>query len=128
VPICHDLRLAIVWRGLAQFFFTPTIACVKHSWHRRQTSLDRRHFPARAANWSARWLSIAAFGALLFFFLNRTDLAALLEKKATRGRVRVASLWDRQKNKVVRAGLGPWRRRWWAWPSRSWRCSLLHLS
>ena len=49
VQIFSTFGLAIVMRGLAQFFFTPDYRSVTAFLARRQNHLDRRHLPAGAA-------------------------------------------------------------------------------
>ncbi len=53
VQIFSTFGLAIVMRGLAQFFFTPDYRSITHSWLGGKTisvgGLDRRHLSARAA-------------------------------------------------------------------------------
>ena len=55
VQIFSTFGLAIVMRGLAQYFFTPDYRSVTHSWLGGKTVSVGRHLPARSRNWSARW-------------------------------------------------------------------------
>ena len=49
VQIFSTFGLAIVMRGLAQFFFTPDYRSITHSWLGGKTISIARHLPARAA-------------------------------------------------------------------------------
>jgi len=49
VQIFSTFGLAIVMRGLAQFFFNPDYRSITHSWLGGKTVSIGRHFPARAA-------------------------------------------------------------------------------
>src|SRR5229473_3070949 len=85
VQIFSTFGLAIVMRGLAQFFFTPDYRSVTHSWLGGKT------------------VSVAAFGAL-YFFINRTDFGRALE--ATREDAGAVALVGIDKNKVFALGWG----------------------
>src|SRR3982074_2266221 len=77
VQIFSTFGLAIVMRGLAQFFFTPDYRSVTHSWLGGKTvSVAGIFLPVPQL--VGALVSIAAFGAL-YFFINRTDFGRALE-------------------------------------------------
>ena len=71
VQIFSTFGLAIVMRGVAQFFFTPDYRSVTHSWLGGKTvSIGGIFLPEPQLIGAA--VAIAAFGGL-YFFINRTD-------------------------------------------------------
>ncbi len=77
VQIFSTFGLAIVMRGLAQFFFTPDYRSVTHSWLGGKTiSVGGIFLPEPQLVGAA--VSIAAFAGL-YFFINRTDFGRALE-------------------------------------------------
>src|ERR1700674_2906988 len=77
VQIFSTFGLAIVMRGLAQFFFTPDYRSVTHSWLGGKTiSISGIFLPVPQL--AGALVSIVAFGAL-YFFINRTDFGRALE-------------------------------------------------
>src|SRR5580658_981654 len=96
VQIFSTFGLAIVMRGLAQFFFTPDYRSVTHSWLGGKTiSIAGIYLPVPQL--VGALLSIAAFAAL-YFFINRTDFGRALE--ATREDAGAVALVGIDKNKV----------------------------
>ena len=103
VQIFSTFGLAIVMRGLAQYFFTPDYRSVTHSWLGGKTvSIGGIFLPEPQLIGAA--VAIAAFGGL-YFFINRTDFGRALE--ATREDAGAVALVGIDKNQCVRAGLGP---------------------
>src|ERR1700742_1124616 len=92
VQIFSTFGLAIVMRGLAQFFFTPNYRSVTQSWLGGRTiSLGGIFLPVPQLAGAA--ISIAAFTAL-YFFINRTDVG------------RAVALVGIDKNRVFALGWG----------------------
>ena len=84
VQIFSTFGLAIVMRGLAQFFFTPDYRSVTNSWVGGKTiSIAGIYLPEPQL--IGAMLSIAAFVAL-YFFINRTDFGRALEAGCRYGR------------------------------------------
>ena len=102
VQIFSTFGLAIVMRGLAQFFFTPDYRSVTHSWLGGKTvSIAGVFLPVPQL--AGALVSIAAFGAL-YFFINRTDFGRALE--ATREDAGAVALVGIDKNRVFALGWG----------------------
>src|SRR6188472_217427 len=77
VQIFSTFGLAIVMRGLSQFFFTPYYRSVTHSWLGGKTvSVAGIFLPVPQL--VGALVAIAAFGAL-YLFINRTDFGRALE-------------------------------------------------
>jgi len=77
VQIFSTFGLAIVMRGLAQFFFTPDYRSVTHSWLGGRTiSVAGIFLPVPQL--AGAMVAIAAFVGL-YFFINRTDFGRALE-------------------------------------------------
>src|SRR5512140_2689046 len=77
VQIFSTFGLAIVMRGLAQFFFTPDYRSVTHSWLGGKTiSISGIFLPVPQL--AGAGISILAFAGL-YFFINRTDFGRALE-------------------------------------------------
>jgi branched-chain amino acid transport system permease protein len=98
VQIFSTFGLAIVMRGLAQYFFTPDYRSVTHSWLGGKTiSIAGIFLPVPQL-----------FGALvaigLYFFINRTDFGRALE--ATREDAGAVALVGIDKNRVFALGWG----------------------
>jgi branched-chain amino acid transport system permease protein len=117
VQIFATFGLAIVMRGLAQFFFTPTTAA-SPLLARRQDRLGRRHLPAAAA--AVRRAGRDRRVRRLYFFINRTDFGRALE--ATREDAGAVALVGIDKNRVFALGWGLGAR-WSGSPAPSWRSS-----
>jgi branched-chain amino acid transport system permease protein len=112
VQIFSTFGLAIVMRGLAQFFFTPDYRSVTHSWLGGKTvSIGGIFLPVPQL--VGALVAIAAFGAL-YFFINRTDFGRALE--ATREDAGAVALVGIDKNRCSRWA-GASVRRWSAWPA-----------
>jgi branched-chain amino acid transport system permease protein len=76
VQIFSTFGLAIVMRGLAQFFFTPDYRSITHSWLGGKTvSVAGIYLPEPQL--MGALVSIVAFAAL-YFFINRTDFGRAL--------------------------------------------------
>ena len=119
VQIFSTFGLAIVMRGLAQFFFTPDYRSVTHSWLGGKTiSVGGIFLPAAAAGRRAG-LDRGLRGALLLHQPHRFRPRA---RGDARGRRRGGAGRHRQEP-GVRAGLGPRRGAGRARGRRSWRCS-----
>ena len=102
VQIFSTFGLAIVMRGLAQFFFTPDYRSITHSWLGGKTiSIAGIFLPVPQL--VGALVSIAAFGAL-YFFINRTDFGRALE--ATREDAGAVALVGIDKNRVFALGWG----------------------
>jgi branched-chain amino acid transport system permease protein len=102
VQIFSTFGLAIVMRGLAQFFFTPDYRSITHSWLGGKTiSISGIFLPVPQLAGAA--VSIAAFAAL-YFFINRTDFGRALE--ATREDAGAVALVGIDKNRVFALGWG----------------------
>ena len=95
VQIFSTFGLAIVMRGLAQFFFTPDYRSVTHSW------LGGIFLPLPQL--AGALVSILAFCAL-YFFIKKTDFGRALE--ATREDAGAVALVGIDKNKVFALGWG----------------------
>ena len=96
VQIFSTFGLAIVMRGLAQFFFTPDYRSVTHSWLGGKTvSIGGIYLPVPQL--VGALVAIAAFGAL-YLFINRTDFGRALE--ATREDAGAVALVGIDKNRV----------------------------
>ena len=94
--------LAIVMRGLAQFFFTPDYRSVTHSWLGGRTiSVAGIFLPVPQL--AGAMVAIAAFVGL-YFFINRTDFGRALE--ATREDAGAVALVGIDKNRVFALGWG----------------------
>jgi branched-chain amino acid transport system permease protein len=102
VQIFSTFGLAIVMRGLAQYFFTPDYRSVTHSWLGGKTvSIGGIFLPEPQLIGAA--VAIAAFGGL-YFFINRTDFGRALE--ATREDAGAVALVGIDKNRVFALGWG----------------------
>jgi branched-chain amino acid transport system permease protein len=102
VQIFSTFGLAIVMRGVAQFFFTPDYRSVTHSWLGGKTvSIGGIFLPVPQL--VGALVAIAAFGAL-YFFINRTDFGRALE--ATREDAGAVALVGIDKNRVFALGWG----------------------
>src|SRR6202051_1207821 len=102
VQIFSTFGLAIVMRGLAQYFFTPDYRSVTHSFLGGKTiSIAGIFLPVPQL--AGALVSIAAFAAL-YFFINRTDFGRALE--ATREDAGAVALVGIDKNRVFALGWG----------------------
>jgi branched-chain amino acid transport system permease protein len=102
VQIFSTFGLAIVMRGLAQFFFTPDYRSVTHSWLGGKTvSIGGIFLPVPQL--FGALVAIAAFGGL-YLFINRTDFGRALE--ATREDAGAVALVGIDRNKVFALGWG----------------------
>jgi branched-chain amino acid transport system permease protein len=102
VQIFATFGLAIVLRGLAQYFFTPEYRSISHSWLGGNTvSIAGIYLPETQLVGAA--LAIVAFGAL-FFFIKRTDFGRALE--ATREDAGAVALVGIDQNRVFALGWG----------------------
>jgi branched-chain amino acid transport system permease protein len=102
VQIFSTFGLAIVMRGLAQYFFTPDYRSVTHSWLGGKTvSVAGIFLPVPQL--VGALVAITAFGAL-YLFINRTDFGRALE--ATREDAGAVALVGIDKNKVFALGWG----------------------
>ena len=119
VQIFTTFGLAILMRGLAQFFFTPDYRSIPTLVARRQDRLARRHLPAGAATGRRAGLDRGVRRAVL---LHQADRFRPRAGSDPRGCRRGGAGRHRQEQ-GVRAGLGPWRGAGRARRRRSWRCS-----
>ncbi len=102
VQIFATFGLAILIRGLAQFYFTPDYRSIPTSWLGGQTvSFAGIFLPVPQL--VGALISIAAFGAL-YFFMKKTDFGRALE--ATREDAGAVALVGIDKNKVFALGWG----------------------
>src|SRR5205814_4242141 len=102
VQIFSTFGLAIVMRGLAQFFFTPDYRSVTHSWLGGRTiSVAGIFLPVPQL--AGAMVAIAAFVGL-YFFINRTDFGRALE--ATREDAGAVALVGIDRNRVFALGWG----------------------
>ena len=102
VQIFATFGLAIVMRGLAQFFFTPDYRSINTSWLGGQTiSIGGVFLPVPQLVGAA--VSLLAFTAL-FFFIKKTDFGRALE--ATREDAGAVALVGIDKNRVFAVGWG----------------------
>ncbi|MCS3728135.1 branched-chain amino acid ABC transporter permease [Bradyrhizobium betae] len=102
VQIFTTFGLAILMRGLAQFFFTPDYRSIPQSWVGGKTvSVAGIFLPEPQLIGAA--VSIAAFGGL-YFFIHRTDFGRALE--ATREDPGAVALVGIDKNRVFAFGWG----------------------
>jgi len=102
VQIFATFGLAILMRGLAQFFFTPDYRSIPTSWLGGKTvSFFGVFLPVPQL--VGALISIAAFGAL-YFFMKKTDFGRALE--ATREDAGAVALVGIDKNKVFALGWG----------------------
>ena len=119
VQIFSTFGLAIVMRGLAQYFFTPDYRSVTHSWLGGKTVSVGRHLPARAATGRRAGRDRRIRRALSLHQPHRLRPCA---RSDPRGRRRRGAGRHRQEQ-GVRAGLGPRCGAGRARPARSWRYS-----
>jgi branched-chain amino acid transport system permease protein len=102
VQIFTTFGLAILMRGLAQFFFTPDYRSIPTSWLGGKTvSFAGIFLPVPQL--VGALISLLAFGAL-FFFIKKTDFGRALE--ATREDAGAVALVGIDKNKVFALGWG----------------------
>jgi len=102
VQIFTTFGLAILMRGLAQYFFTPDYRSITHSWLGGKTiSLGGIFLPVPQL--AGALVSILAFCGL-FFFIKKTDFGRALE--ATREDAGAVALVGIDKNKVFALGWG----------------------
>jgi branched-chain amino acid transport system permease protein len=102
VQIFATFGLAIVMRGLAQYFFTPDYRSIPSSWLGGLTvNLAGIYLPAPQL--AGALISIAAFIAL-YFLINRTDFGRALE--ATREDSGAVALVGIDRNRVFALGWG----------------------
>jgi branched-chain amino acid transport system permease protein len=102
VQIFTTFGLAILMRGLAQYFFTPDYRSIPTSWLGGKTvSLGGIFLPVPQL--AGALISLLAFGAL-FFFIKKTDFGRALE--ATREDAGAVALVGIDKNKVFALGWG----------------------
>src|SRR6201994_4279732 len=102
VQIFSTFGLAIVMRGLAQFFFTPDYRSISHSWLGGKTiSVGGIFLPEPQL--VGALVAIAAFIGL-YFFIHRTDFGRALE--ATREDAGAVALVGIDKNRVFALGWG----------------------
>ena len=102
VQIFATFGLAILMRGLAQYFFTPDYRSIPSSWLGGRTlSIGGIFLPAPQL--VGALISIAAFIAL-YFVINRTDFGRALE--ATREDAGAVALVGIDKNRVFALGWG----------------------
>ena len=100
VQIFATFGLAIVLRGLAQYFFTPDYRSISHSWLGGKTiSIGGIFLPVPQLVGAG--LAIVAFGAL-YFFIKRTDFGRALE--ATREDAGAVALVGIDQNRVFALG------------------------
>src|SRR5436305_80266 len=102
VQIFSTFGLAIVMRGLAQFFFTPDYRSIPQSWLGGKTISVAGIFLPEPQLIGAL-VSIAAFAGL-YFFIHRTDFGRALE--ATREDPGAVALVGIDKNRVFAFGWG----------------------
>ncbi|HUC52321.1 MAG TPA: branched-chain amino acid ABC transporter permease [Xanthobacteraceae bacterium] len=102
VQIFATFGLAVLMRGLAQFFFTPDYRSISHSWlGGKSLSIAGIFLPAPQLAGAA--VSIATF-IVLYFVINRTDFGRALE--ATREDAGAVALVGIDKNRVFALGWG----------------------
>jgi branched-chain amino acid transport system permease protein len=102
VQIFTTFGLAILMRGLAQYFFTPDYRSINVSWLGGRTiEIGGVFLPVPQL--VGALVSIAAFGAL-YFFMKKTDFGRALE--ATREDAGAVALVGIDKNKVFALGWG----------------------
>jgi branched-chain amino acid transport system permease protein len=102
VQIFTTFGLAILMRGLAQFFFTPDYRSIPQSWAGGKTvSVAGIFLPEPQLIGAA--VSIAAFAGL-YFFIHRTDFGRAIE--ATREDPGAVALVGIDKNRVFAFGWG----------------------
>ena len=102
VQIFTTFGLAILMRGLAQFFFTPDYRSIPQSWAGGKTISFAGIFLPEPQLIGAL-VSIAAFAGL-YFFIHRTDFGRALE--ATREDPGAVALVGIDKNRVFAFGWG----------------------
>ncbi|RJF66783.1 branched-chain amino acid ABC transporter permease [Rhodopseudomonas palustris] len=102
VQIFTTFGLAILMRGLAQYFFTPDYRSINVSWLGGKTiEIGGVFLPVPQL--VGALVSLAAFGAL-YFFMKKTDFGRALE--ATREDAGAVALVGIDKNKVFALGWG----------------------
>ncbi|HEU0150907.1 MAG TPA: branched-chain amino acid ABC transporter permease, partial [Bradyrhizobium sp.] len=102
VQIFSTFGLAVLMRGLAQYFFTPDYRSIPNSWLGGKTvSIGGIYLPEPQL--VGALIAIAAFAGL-YFFINRTDFGRALE--ATREDAGAVALVGIDKNKVFALGWG----------------------
>jgi branched-chain amino acid transport system permease protein len=102
VQIFSTFGLAVLMRGLAQYFFTPDYRSITHSWLGGKTiSIAGIYLPEPQL--VGALIAIAAFAGL-YFFIHRTDFGRALE--ATREDAGAVALVGIDKNKVFALGWG----------------------
>ncbi len=103
VQIFATFGLAIVMRGLAQFFFTPDYRSIRGLDARRQDHLDRRRIPAGAAAGRRAGFDRRLRRALL---LHQEAPTSVARSEATREDAGAVALVGIDKNKVFALGWG----------------------
>ncbi len=102
VQIFSTFGLAVLMRGVAQYFFTPDYRSIPHSWLGGKTiSIAGIYLPQPQL--VGALIAIAAFAGL-YFFIHRTDFGRALE--ATREDAGAVALVGIDKNKVFALGWG----------------------
>ena len=102
VQIFSTFGLAILMRGLAQFFFTPDYRSIQHAWTTGRTfSVGGVYLPAPQL--VGALVSAAAFVGL-FLLMRRTDFGKALE--ATREDAEAVALVGINRNRVFMLGWG----------------------
>jgi branched-chain amino acid transport system permease protein len=102
VQIFSTFGLAVLMRGLAQFFFTPDYRSIPHAWTSGRTfAIAGVYLPAPQL--VGALVAAAAF-VVLFFLIKRTDLGKALE--ATREDAEAVALVGINRNRVFMLGWG----------------------
>jgi branched-chain amino acid transport system permease protein len=102
VQIFSTFGLAVLMRGLAQFFFTPDYRSIQHTWTSGRTfSVGGVYLPAPQL--VGAMVSAAAFVGV-FLLMRRTDLGKALE--ATREDAEAVALVGIDRNRVFMLGWG----------------------
>ena len=119
VQIFSTFGLAIVMRGLAQFFFTPDYRSVTHSWLGGKTiSIAGIFLPVPQL--AGALVSIAGLRVRCISSSTAPISAARWKRRA---RTPARSRWSASTRTGCSRWAGGWAPRWWVSPARSWRCS-----
>src|ERR1700760_4197661 len=102
VQIFSTFGLAVMMRGLAQYFFTPDYRSIPNSWLGGKT-LSIGGFYLPEPQLVGALIAVAAFAGL-YFFIHRTDFGRALE--ATREDAGAVALVGIDKNRVFALGWG----------------------
>ena len=122
VQIFATFGLAILMRGLAQYFFTPDYRSIRHSWLGGETvSIGGVFLPVPQT--VGGLISVVVFGGL--YFLIRGPISARRSKR--RARMRARSRWSASTGTASSRSAGASARRSSGSRAPCWRCSFTSI-